>query len=177
MEAIPQTPPTATAVKHAPVYGVPAGEATFDPAVHLAVEQPKSNERMSMSDLALDGLKAPSNMGCAGPFALASYEGVKALRRSILQPHVLDHHMMQSAIAGPHAQLRGFAPEASKFVYDFWMHPATLAAISEAAGEELVPVFDYEVRLIRKKVYAAANPFVSTAWKHQLASSGWMGSS
>ena len=37
------------------------------------------------------------------------------------------------------------APEASRFVYDFWMSPEVLAAVSQAAGEDLVPVFDYEL--------------------------------
>lgn len=121
------------------------GEATFNPAVHLAYSKPPQQDCKTMKDLALDSTKAPSPMGCAGPFSLVSYEGVKAMRQAILQPHVLDHHMMQSTLAGPHAQLRGLAPEASKFVYDFWTHPTTLAALAEAAGEELVPVFDYEV--------------------------------
>lgn len=128
-----------------PVRGVPPGEATFDPAVHLEYAKPPKEACKTMGELALGGLNAPSPMGCAGPFPLASYEGVKAMRQAIFQPHVLDHHMMQSTLAGPHAQLRGMAPEASKFVYDFWTHPTTLAALAEAAGEELVPIFDYEV--------------------------------
>lgn len=126
-----------------PIFGVPAGEQTFDPAIHLAYEKPQTV--FSMDDLALSKVNAPCKTGLAGPFPLASYEGVKALRQSLFQPHVLDHHMMTGVISGPHAQLRGVAPEASKFIYDFWNHPATLAAVSEAAGEELIPVLDYEV--------------------------------
>lgn len=52
---------------------------------------------------------------------------------------------MPSAISGPHIQLRGMAPEASRFLYDLWTSPAVLAAVSDAAGEDLVPVFDYEI--------------------------------
>lgn len=37
------------------------------------------------------------------------------------------------------------APQAAQFVYDFWTSPAVLAAVSQAAGEELVPIFDYEL--------------------------------
>jgi hypothetical protein len=37
------------------------------------------------------------------------------------------------------------APEAARFVYDFWTSPAVLSAVSQAAGEELVPIFDYEL--------------------------------
>ena len=37
------------------------------------------------------------------------------------------------------------APHAARFVHDFWTSPAVLAAVSEAAGEDLVPVFDYEL--------------------------------
>jgi hypothetical protein len=91
-----------------------------------------------------------SRVGCTSPFPLASLEGVKALRADILQKRVLDNHMMQSGIAGPHAQLRGMAPEAAQFVQQFWTNPATLAAVSEAAGEDLVPVFDLEVGVQRE---------------------------
>lgn len=67
------------------------------------------------------------------------------MRNDILQPRVLSNHMMQSKLAGAHCQLRGMAPEAARFVFDFWTNPATIAAVSEAAGEELIPVFDYEL--------------------------------
>lgn len=43
-------------------------------------------------------------------------------------------------------QLRGMAPEASKFVADLWSHHDTIKACSEAAGVELVPIMEYEVR-------------------------------
>lgn len=89
-----------------------------------------------------------SRIGVTSPFPLASLEGVKALRADILQKRVFDNHMMQSGIAGPHAQLRGMASEAARFVHAFWTNPATLAAVSEAAGEDLVPVFDLEVRFL-----------------------------
>lgn len=37
------------------------------------------------------------------------------------------------------------AREAARFIYDFWTSPSVLAAVSQAAGEELVPVFDMEL--------------------------------
>ena len=79
------------------------------------------------------------------PFPLATFEGVKALRNSILQPQVLQKHMMASELAGPHAQLRGMAPHAAKFLYEFWTHPQTMRSLCEAAGEDLIPVFDLEL--------------------------------
>lgn len=65
------------------------------------------------------------------------------MRQAIFQHEMLHSHKMQFGLAKPHAQLRGMTPEASNFVYEFWMHPKTLAAVSDAA-EELEPVFDYE---------------------------------
>lgn len=53
--------------------------------------------------------------------------------------------MMQSELAGPHLQLRGMAPHAAKLLYEFWTHPETLRSLCEAAGEDLVPVFDLEL--------------------------------
>lgn len=35
--------------------------------------------------------------------------------------------------------------QVSQFIYDAWMHPATLRAISNAAGIDLVPVMDWEI--------------------------------
>jgi len=37
------------------------------------------------------------------------------------------------------------APQAARFVYDFWTSSSVLAAVSQAAGEELVPIIDYEL--------------------------------
>lgn len=37
------------------------------------------------------------------------------------------------------------APHAAKFLYEFWTHPETLRSLCEAAGEDLIPVFDLEL--------------------------------
>ncbi|CEH17210.1 hypothetical protein CBOM_03271 [Ceraceosorus bombacis] len=117
----------------------------FDPKVHLAYEPP--SQRLSMGDLGLDEAhNGPSSaIAVTAPFPLASREGVIALRQAILDPAVLSHCLVYSHMTGPHAQLRGMAPHAAEFVAEFWQHPETLKAISEAAGEELVPYMDIEL--------------------------------
>lgn len=37
------------------------------------------------------------------------------------------------------------APHTAKFIYDFWTHPETMRALCEAANEELIPFYDYEI--------------------------------
>lgn len=66
------------------------------------------------------------------------------------------------------------APESAQFIYDFWTSPSVLAAVSQAAGEELVPVFDLELGHtniqvpsgLSRKEYASSlsvDPFDKTA--------------
>jgi hypothetical protein len=93
----------------------------------------------------LTRLSHQSPIGVTSPFPLASLSAVTALRNSVLQPEVLDGYMTASALAGPHCQLRGMAPHAAKFVYDFWTHPTTMRNLCEAAGEDLIPVFELEL--------------------------------
>ncbi|PWN48444.1 hypothetical protein IE53DRAFT_197212 [Violaceomyces palustris] len=115
----------------------------FDPAVHLKYEEP--SYKISMEEMGLKDAGAPSHIGVTAPFQLCSPEGVLAMRQDIFQPKVIQKHLVYSALAGPHCQLRGMAPTAAKFVYDFWHSKEVLDAISKAAGCELVPVFDYEL--------------------------------
>ena len=116
-------------------------EPAFDPSVHLAYRKPENV--LTMDDLMLGNVGAPSSTAITAPFRLASLEGVKALRQALLQPRVLDGHTYGTPMAGPTAMVRGMAAKAgsalanpeigtgSTFIYDFFTHPATLAAIAE----------------------------------------------
>lgn len=88
------------------------------------------------------------------------------MRADILSPPVIKGYSSHSGLAGPHCQLRGMAPKAAKFVYDFWTHPETLAAVSAAAGEDLVPVFNYELGHVNVGLSSQ-----HTGWKAQLLTS------
>lgn len=67
------------------------------------------------------------------------------MRSDVFQPSVIQDHLVFSKMSGPHCQLRGMASTHAKFVHDFWKSPEVLAAVSKAAGCDLVPVFDYEL--------------------------------
>ncbi|KAK0537692.1 hypothetical protein OC835_001664 [Tilletia horrida] len=114
----------------------------FDPNLHLA-PYVEPEYRLSMKDLGLDD--APAPIGVTAPFKLCTLEGVKALRRDLFRPAVLERYLVHSSMTGPHAQLRGHAAETARVVYDFWTAPETLAMVSKAAGCEVMPVFDLEL--------------------------------
>jgi hypothetical protein len=42
-------------------------------------------------------------------------------------------------------QLRGMAPYYAPFIHQFWTSPEVLKIISNVAGVDLVPVFDYDI--------------------------------
>ncbi|KAE8211716.1 hypothetical protein CF327_g4553 [Tilletia walkeri] len=143
----------------------------FDPNTHLA-PYVEPEYRLSMKDLGLENAPAPT--GVTAPFKLCTLEGVKALRRDLFRPEVLDRYMVHSDMTGNHCQLRGMASATARVVYDFWSAPETLAIVSKAAGCEVVPVFDLELGHVNIQVpkgmtrqqYAATlkeDPFASGA--------------
>ncbi|GAA5913566.1 hypothetical protein JCM5296_001426 [Sporobolomyces johnsonii] len=117
----------------------------FDPAVHLNYQPPKS--RTTMKDLALEG-RGISPVAVTEPFPLFSLEGVTELRREILSQEVLDKYTVSSHLAA--LQAREFPESVTPFVYAAWKSPEMIAAVSAAAGIDLVPAHP-----------CAALPFVS----------------
>lgn len=63
----------------------------FDPAIHLAFEEPTS--RHSFTQLGLSRPKNAPDMCFTEPFQLFSEEGVRMIRRDLLRKEVLDKHM------------------------------------------------------------------------------------
>ncbi|POY70194.1 hypothetical protein BMF94_6777 [Rhodotorula taiwanensis] len=113
--------------------------AAFDPAVHLSYVKP--SKVITMKDLALDGGISP--IAVTEPFPLFSPDGVAQLRRDILSPEVLDKFTVTSYLSP--CQAREFTPAAAPFVHAAWRSPEVIAAVSEAAGIDLVPVMDLEL--------------------------------
>lgn len=63
----------------------------FDPAIHLAFEPP--TKRHSFSEYGLSKPDSCPDVSFTEPFPLFSEEGVRMLRRELLQKKVLDKHL------------------------------------------------------------------------------------
>lgn len=114
----------------------PPTATTFDPVKHLAYQKPTSN--FTMKDLGLEDVGI-SPIAVSAPFPLFSLEGVTELRREILSDDVIDKFTVSSYLAA--FQGREFTKNVARFVHEAWTSPEVIAAVSEAAGIELVPMF------------------------------------
>ncbi|KAI5480402.1 hypothetical protein MNV49_000977 [Pseudohyphozyma bogoriensis] len=112
----------------------------FDASKHLAYVPPES--RITMKELALEDVGI-SPIAVTAPFPLFSREGVTELRRDILSKEVLDKYTVSSYLAA--FQGREFTKNVAPFVHDAWTSPEVIAAVSEAAGIDLVPIMDLEL--------------------------------
>jgi len=66
------------------------------------------------------------------------------MRKDLFKDEVINESLVYGALSGPHCQLRGLSKSAS-FIKDFWSSKEVIKCVSEAAGVELTPVFDYEL--------------------------------
>lgn len=115
----------------------------FDPAVHLCYT---SGSQRSLSDLGVTSDRNISNIGCALPFPLFTEEAVEIMRKELLCDQVFDNCAFSSNLVGKgSAHIRGWTKRYGPFTDAAWKHPATIKAVSEMAGVDLVPVFDYEI--------------------------------
>lgn len=115
----------------------------FDPEVHLSYSP---GVQKSMSDLGVSNPKSISNVGCALPFPLFTEEAIDIMREELLRSEVFEKCAYSSDIVGKSStQIRGWTKDHGSFTDAAWKHPATIKAVSEMAGVELVPVFDYEI--------------------------------
>ncbi|GAA6023443.1 hypothetical protein JCM10207_004414 [Rhodosporidiobolus poonsookiae] len=112
----------------------------FDPAVHLNYQPPKS--RTTMKDLAFEG-RGISPVAFTEPFPLFSLEGVTELRRELLSNEVLSKYTVSSHLAA--LQAREMSEKAAPFLHAAWKSPEVLAAVSAAAGVDLIPAMELEL--------------------------------
>lgn len=113
----------------------------FDSSKHHHIERPAWKKQLE--DLGYNNDTGISEIGVTAPFQMFSDEAIRLMRRDILSKPVQENCIFASP-RSPY-MIRGYAPRYSKFIYDAWMHPKTLEAISRAANLDLVPVFDYEI--------------------------------
>ncbi|GAA6023441.1 hypothetical protein JCM10207_004413 [Rhodosporidiobolus poonsookiae] len=119
---------------------VASAPVQFDPAVHLNYQPPK--KVTTMKDLAFEG-RGISPVAFTEPFPLFSLEGVTELRRETLSDEVMDKYTVSSHLAA--CQVREMPASAAPFICAAWKSPEVLAAISAAAGVDLVPALELEL--------------------------------
>ncbi|KAM0746599.1 hypothetical protein T439DRAFT_134833 [Meredithblackwellia eburnea MCA 4105] len=112
----------------------------FDAKKHLCYEPPAS--RITMKELALEDVGI-SPIAVTAPFPLFNLDGVTELRRNILSDEVIDKFTVSSYLSA--FQGREFTKNVAPFVHAAWTSPEVIAAVSEAAGIELVPVMECEL--------------------------------
>ncbi|KAB8302837.1 hypothetical protein EYC80_006176 [Monilinia laxa] len=120
----------------------------FQPESHLQYEEPSYIH--TMEDIGYSATSGVSTIAVSEPFPLFSEEAVNIMREEISNKEVQENYSYTSDIAPK--QLRGYAPDHGKFIYEAWKHPETLAIISKIAGIDLVPVMDYEIGHINLSV-------------------------
>ncbi|ATZ45662.1 hypothetical protein BCIN_01g04060 [Botrytis cinerea B05.10] len=119
----------------------PAVGKLFKPENHLQYEEPSYIH--TMEEIGYSATSGVSPVAVSEPFRLFSEEAVNVMREEIFAKEVQEKYSYTSDIAPK--QLRGYAPDHGKFIYEAWKHPETLAIISKIAGVDLVPVMDYEI--------------------------------
>ena len=146
--------PAPIAYDHAPLHDPPLVTAPpvspqltlspFTPEEHLCFKPPtKTHTLQSLQFPKSVTSTAPSQVGITEPFPLFTPSAVKSLRKELFQPQVLKECAWYP---NPETcQLRGMAPKYAKFMYDAWMHPDTIAAVSAAAGTDLEIIMAYEI--------------------------------
>ncbi|PYI07531.1 hypothetical protein BO78DRAFT_366737 [Aspergillus sclerotiicarbonarius CBS 121057] len=113
---------------------------TFDAKKHLNFQPPESV--YTMEDIGLEG-HGISPVAASEPFPLFTPEAVKQIRAEIFSEPVLKDCQYSSSFAKN--MIRGMGRERAPFTCDAWSSPELLAMVSEVAGLDLVPVFDYEI--------------------------------
>ncbi|KAL1874761.1 hypothetical protein VTK73DRAFT_180 [Phialemonium thermophilum] len=125
----------------------------WNPEKHIAYEPPA--KVVTMKEIGLEG-HGISPVAVSDPFPLFSQEAVAQMRREIFSEPVLENCRYSSTFSAN--MVRGMGHERAPFTYDAWWDPTVLAKISEIAGIELVPAFDYEVANINISINDHKDP-------------------
>ncbi|KAL3418752.1 hypothetical protein PVAG01_10468 [Phlyctema vagabunda] len=115
-------------------------EEVFDPKIHLAYVPPK--KKFTLQDLKIKPSATSSEIAGTAPFPILSHEGVRAYRRALFRRDVIEKC---ASVPHPGTLILRNAAEYSRFIEDFWTHPATMRLVSDAAGLPLSIVMRTEI--------------------------------
>ncbi|EEU41663.1 uncharacterized protein NECHADRAFT_87606 [Fusarium vanettenii 77-13-4] len=128
----------------------------WDSEKHLAFQPP--SKILSMKEIGLEGHGISPN-ACSEPFPLFSEEAIKQMRAEIFSETVLGKCQYASTFNAN--MVRGMGHELAPFTYDAWHSPETLAKISQVAGVEVIPAFDFDIANINISVSDDKNAEIS----------------
>ncbi|KAL4805367.1 hypothetical protein BDV18DRAFT_161023 [Aspergillus unguis] len=117
-----------------------AKKRSFSPEEHLDYERPSKIHKMA--ELGLEGAGISPN-AISEPFKLFNEEAIKQMRAEIFSEPVLRDCQYKSSFCSN--MIRGMGHGRAPFIYDVWKSPEVLAKISEVAGIDLIPAFDFEI--------------------------------
>ncbi|KAL4757016.1 uncharacterized protein BDW70DRAFT_153700 [Aspergillus foveolatus] len=124
-----------------------AKKEEFDPERHLNFQPPRSIYTMDQIGLKGHGI---SPHAASEPFPLFTQEAIAQMRAEIFDEKVLADCQYSSTF-NKH-MVRGMGPARAPFTYAAWKSPAVLEKISQVAGIDLVPSFDFEIANINISV-------------------------
>ncbi|KAI1394407.1 uncharacterized protein F4822DRAFT_439967 [Hypoxylon trugodes] len=140
----------------------------WDPKKHVAYQPPANIH--TMREIGIEGHGISPN-AVSDPFPLFSQDAMQQMRREIFSEPVLrDCRYSSDFIAN---MVRGMGHERAPFTYNAWYSPEVLGKISEVAGIELIPAFDYEVANINisindqnAQILTGSDKTASVAWHY-----------
>ncbi|KAM0418927.1 hypothetical protein ACHAPT_012192 [Fusarium lateritium] len=138
----------------------------FNPKEHITFTPPQNI--VTMKDIGLEGHGISPN-AVSDPFPLFSKEAMLQMRAEIFSEPVLDKCRFSSDLT-PNL-IRGMTPAQAPFCFSAWWSPEVLKIVSEVAGVELIPNFDYEVANVNISINEQNVPTVGSG--DQLSSVGW----
>ncbi|KAL2829457.1 hypothetical protein BDW59DRAFT_178429 [Aspergillus cavernicola] len=115
-------------------------KSSFNPSKHLVYSPPEKIHKMK--DFGLDGAGISAN-AISEPFSLFTKDAIKQMRAEIFSEPVLAECQYASSFCSN--MIRGMGHSRAPFIYSVWKSPEILSKISEIAGIELIPAYDYEI--------------------------------
>ncbi|KAL4930315.1 uncharacterized protein BDV17DRAFT_297777 [Aspergillus undulatus] len=125
----------------------PGQKRPFDPEEHLIYEPPTKIHKMA--NFGLEGAGISPN-AISEPFRLFTENAIKQMRAEIFSEPVLEDCQYASTFCTN--MIRGMGHHRAPFTYDVFKSPEVLSKISEIAGIDLIPAYDWEIANINVAV-------------------------
>ncbi|KAL4969852.1 uncharacterized protein BDV14DRAFT_209024 [Aspergillus stella-maris] len=118
----------------------PSKKRPFNASEHLIYEPPSKIHKMA--DFGLEGAGISPN-AISEPFPLFSEDAIAQMRSEVFSEEVMEHCRFKSDFC--ENMVRGMGHRRAPFTYSVFKSPDALSRISEVAGVDLIPAWDYEI--------------------------------
>ncbi|KAF4987382.1 hypothetical protein FDECE_15457 [Fusarium decemcellulare] len=138
----------------------------FNASHHVTFEPPQ--KIVTMKEIGLEG-HGISPIAVSDPFPLFSQDAMRQMRAEIFTEEVLENCRFGTDLVPD--VIRGLKPKQAPFCFAAWWSPEVLKIVSDIAGIELIPVYDYEVANVNISINDQNISTVGSG--DQLSSVGW----